>query len=761
FEKSLEDPASAGPAREVLAALLDAVREAGSASRVIVTSRYTFSLPGPARLWEEGLEAMRDAELMKKAGQLRGFARARPEIARYALQVGAGNPRLLDRLDAVLAAGGTEVGALLSELEATATEFREALLLDRLLAGQEPGLRRLVALASVYGLPVGHEAVDAVAGAGLAAAHLDRAVALSLVDRGRDPADGGFRYFVSDLLIDRVRTGLDGAELREARARGAEFLHRGWKTERLAESEPLLLEIHRLALAAGAAEIAVEATGVLTRQWLTYARYRDVEDVCVRTLALREDHRVLNDLGYAENSLGKTEQARRHFERAIAIIPDSDAATTVLERAELMHNLGNMAVQQGDVDRGMELYRTALELEDRIGSARGKAATLHQLALAHMQRGEMDLALDLLQSSLRQREEAGEERGRATTLHVMGVIHAQQGNVKEALEHYAASLELKERTGNAQGRAATLHAMAVVHTDQGDARRALQRYRASLALWKETGEVHGEAATLRAMAAVHEQQGDADQALALYRSSLQLEREIGNIQGEAATLQAMAVVYSQQGDVERALAMCRSALELAERASDVHVKAATLGLTGNLLFRLGSREEARVALAGSIRAFQMARAWSELCIVLFNLSQVDPARAASLLAQALWLAARVQMPPSGLLTTATAVFGAIGPGADAAPVVAAGTLLLVVERIRTHPDAEALQQEAGNLLGDAAEARGITPATFQPWLDRERLLEPDHVLPRMLHALEKMVPEEDWLFDRQQVGSGPTDSPQT
>lgn len=761
FEKSLEDPTSAGSAREVLAALLDAVREAGSASRVIVTSRYTVSLPGPARLWEEGLETMRGAELMKKAGQLRGFARTRPEVARRALQVGAGNPRLLDRLDAALAAGGTEVGALLSELEETAAEFREALLLDRLLARQEPGLRRLVALASVYGLPVGREAVDAVAGAGPAAAHLDRAVALSLVDRGRDPAGGGFRYFVSELLVGLVRGELDGAELREARARGAEFLHRGWKEERLPESEPLLLEIHRLALAAGAAEVAVEATGALTRRWLTHARFRDVENVCVRTLALREDHRVLNDLGYAERSLGKTEQARRRFERAVEIVPESDAASTVLERAELVHNLAELTVLQGDVERGMELYRTALELEERIGSAHGKAATLHQMALVHLQRGELDLALDLLRSSLRLKEEVGDERGRAATLHMMGVIYAQQGNAREALEHYGASLELKERTGNVQGTAATLHAMAVLHTDQGDARRALQLYRASLALWEQTGEVHGTAATLRAMATVHEQQGDAAQALDLLQSSLQLEREIGNVQGEAATLQAMAVVYHGQGDLERALATCRSAQDVAERASDVHVKAATLGLTGNLLFRLGRREEAREALAGSIRAFEVARAWSELCVGLFNLSVVDPARAASLLGQALWLAARVQMPPSGLLSTATAVFGAIGPGGDAAPVVAAGTLLLVVERTRTHPDAEALQQEAGNLLGDAAEARGITPATFQPWLDRERLLERDYVLPRMLRALEEMVPEADWLFDRRQVGSGPTDSPET
>ena len=47
----------------VLQDLLAAIRETGSACRVIVTSRWAFPLPGPAKLYSEGLESLRGADL--------------------------------------------------------------------------------------------------------------------------------------------------------------------------------------------------------------------------------------------------------------------------------------------------------------------------------------------------------------------------------------------------------------------------------------------------------------------------------------------------------------------------------------------------------------------------------------------------------------------------------------------------------------------------------------------------------------------------
>lgn len=73
FEQNLDPDGGGGyrvkpEAMEVLTALLAAIRETASASRVIVTSRYRFPLPGPARLYEEGLESLSDAELSRSCG---------------------------------------------------------------------------------------------------------------------------------------------------------------------------------------------------------------------------------------------------------------------------------------------------------------------------------------------------------------------------------------------------------------------------------------------------------------------------------------------------------------------------------------------------------------------------------------------------------------------------------------------------------------------------------------------------------------------
>jgi CHAT domain-containing protein len=394
FEQNLEEDANGGwqlkkDALDILTALLAAIRNTRSDSRVLITSRYRFPLPHPLRLYEEGLESLTEADLSKKLRQLeakydmrlaQGDAAHTPLLAQ-AQRLGAGNPRLLERLYRVLADAETDHATLFAALEQTAEAFREEIFLRKLLAAQTPACRQLIAAAALVRLPVDRAALDALAGPLAVDPHLERAVTLGLIEAGTvaNPQTGGYekQYFVSELLLPLVESELTEAETHAARQRAAQRLYQQWWVETKSRNLEQALEVHRLALLAGEREIAVQLCDSITTHWVNRAQYRDAVMLCEVTLAFGEDYRILHNLARAEAVLGSGNTAT-HYQQALANCPPED----VKERSAIIHNFASLLLQQGEVGRALGMWQESLALKEQIGDVQGKAATLHQMAWA-------------------------------------------------------------------------------------------------------------------------------------------------------------------------------------------------------------------------------------------------------------------------------------------------------------------------------------------------------------------------------------------
>ncbi len=193
----------APPMAALLPALLTAIRDTGSHSRVIITSRYRFPAPPGTRITVESLETLTEVERVKK---ITGLANLRPgsrldrATRERAVHAADGNPRLLDWLDRIVADPALDVDGLLTAIESETARFREDILAARLLDAQDPELRRMLALVNVVELPVPAETVHAVHDHPDTARHLSRAAALGLIEEGVDPATREHRYYVSNIL---------------------------------------------------------------------------------------------------------------------------------------------------------------------------------------------------------------------------------------------------------------------------------------------------------------------------------------------------------------------------------------------------------------------------------------------------------------------------------------------------------------------------------------------------------------------------------
>lgn len=219
---------------EILPALLHAIRDTSSPSRVIITSRYRLPEPAATTIAVESLETLTASEQTKKISNLpnlRPGSPIDPAIRQRAIQAAAGNPRLLDWLDRIAADTTLNVDSLLTAIENETDRYlRETILATNLLGSQHPELRKMLAKVNVVELPIPTAAVHAIHDHPDTATHLTRATQLGLIEEGTDPTTSQPRYYVSNILRPLLRPLLTEDEYTQACAAAARSLHQLWIT---------------------------------------------------------------------------------------------------------------------------------------------------------------------------------------------------------------------------------------------------------------------------------------------------------------------------------------------------------------------------------------------------------------------------------------------------------------------------------------------------------------------------------------------------
>nr|BFE75944.1 hypothetical protein GCM10020092_092450 [Actinoplanes digitatis] len=228
---------------QILPALLKAIDETNSPSRVIITSRYQFPAPPGVTLRVEALETFTDVEQVKKVANLPNL---RPQsviptaVKERAVAAASGNPRLLDWLDRIIPDTTLDVDGLIAAIENEADRFRrENIFAQKLLGTQPMELQKMLARLNVVELPIPSATVFAIQDHPEAETHVRRAVQLGLLEEGTDPETNEPRYFVSNVLRPLIRPLITDDEYREACAAAARSLYQIWVTaEPAVDAEP-------------------------------------------------------------------------------------------------------------------------------------------------------------------------------------------------------------------------------------------------------------------------------------------------------------------------------------------------------------------------------------------------------------------------------------------------------------------------------------------------------------------------------------------
>jgi tetratricopeptide (TPR) repeat protein len=242
--------------------------------------------------------------------------------------------------------------------------------------------------------------------------------------------------------------------------------------------------------------------------------------------------------------------------------------------------------------------------------------------------------------------------------------------------------------------------------------------------------------------------GNTEEALQKWEQSANLFEQLGDSNSKAFTLYEMGNTLARTGNVPAASDYWKQALELQEKTGDTIAMAATLINLAWSASRSGDNSEVYKLNFRAAQLLAQNKIWAELLKVLINLAKASEAHSASFLAQALWLAEYLETDADTIFFATSDLLKIIGLENEQAPVITSACLLLTSLRSTEHPKKKEIQQACTEMLAACVLVRNVPKEEISGWLKDQGLNDSETIYPEFERALNNIVGENNWLFDR-------------
>lgn len=246
---------------------------------------------------------------------------------------------------------------------------------------------------------------------------------------------------------------------------------------------------------------------------------------------------------------------------AAAAIAEAIATKDLDVEGVLRQYVGDEALNQGRYSDAYQEFQRAREIAESQGDRKQLALVETSAGRLYRAHGELDRAIELYRSALAYQEEAGDTYGRVQSLEAIGSTLLRQGKLAEALGYYNRATEVAAPLKSPRIDRFMLGSRAAVLSEMGQQAQALP-----LLLSAIEGE---ESAYVRAMrrrsiAATYLHLGDAAAALDQVEKEIAATRDAKYLDELPRALILRAQIRETLGDVDGALADAREAAALIE-----------------------------------------------------------------------------------------------------------------------------------------------------------------------------------------------------
>jgi predicted ATPase/class 3 adenylate cyclase len=198
-----------------------------------------------------------------------------------------------------------------------------------------------------------------------------------------------------------------------------------------------------------------------------------------------------------------------------------------LHRARVLAGGAMLARARVDYAEARRLLEECIDAQRQLGDEAGVAFSIKDLGNLEVDQGNVEGAEKLYSESLAEWRRLGDKEGIAQTLNNLGFIAQIKGDQNEAMKLLDESLGIFRQVRDKQGIARALMNIAVSTGELGDNERAVKLSRESLVLWRQLGDKWDVADCLEDLAGELHELGLSHQAAAIYGGAETLRWAIG------------------------------------------------------------------------------------------------------------------------------------------------------------------------------------------------------------------------------------------
>jgi len=493
FEQILTDPRQGERHRvmadhiDVVRAIIEAFDGAKTLSRLLITSRYQFTLPSDQdkelaeRLFDLPLPAMEEYEGRKQAAAKAKYGKTGQrrtidlERIRRCIQVAKGNPGLQDLLfsmsleapeacDRALADMETYTRSGQAPEEKALLEFLENLAVDHLLGLLSESEKALLRASTLFEIPVPIQILSLMAdSAALKASGFfgERLFALGLWEVYEDiMTPGEVAVGINALARPKVGTLNEKEVTLMASASLVQHLFECWGGTQGCRPYAADYELARLAIFSKAADVlAATAENALLFLEKTF-RYRTAADLARTVIALLDGAGTEVSPGLLRlacercHQVGDVKTARAMITRcaeALHVPGPDDKPLDIEGVAAALITQARLLVQDGRPDEALPIFEQAGSLLKSEHFQREYSIVLGDIARIRVSKGEVEAALKLHEERLRVFEELGDLDSKAATLWDIAQVALKQQSYQKAFDYLSESYRLNLKIGRLDG----------------------------------------------------------------------------------------------------------------------------------------------------------------------------------------------------------------------------------------------------------------------------------------------------------------------
>ncbi|MCF1185036.1 CHAT domain-containing protein, partial [Marichromatium gracile] len=255
---------------------------------------------------------------------------------------------------------------------------------------------------------------------------------------------------------------------------------------------------------------------------------------------------------------------------------------TGVDAACIQVHLGRRAQTKGTHDEALACFKLAAKNFEAAGQEREATIAKGQIADILQARGNLDDALRIrTEEEIPVYERLGDVRSKAVTQGKIADIIQARGNLDEALRiRTEEEIPVYERLGDVREKAVTQSKIADILQARGNLDEALRiRTEEQLPVYERLGDVRSKAVTQSKIADILQARGNLDEALRILTEEvLQAFERLGDVREKAVTQGKIADILQARGNLDEALRiLTEEVLQAFERLGDVREKAVTQG----------------------------------------------------------------------------------------------------------------------------------------------------------------------------------------